>query len=169
MTGYLRGTMGVTAPLNEVSTEHIREVMGHLLKNRSPATASVFLAAFKRFFKWMLAEGERRDDPSERIKQPKVPMKKTETLSRADIKALLAACQRDKTKRGFRDTAVLLVLLDTGLRANELCAARIADLDLNGRALAVIGKGSRPRTVGLSARTAVAIDRYLRKARAGAR
>lgn len=165
MAHHLRGAMGVTAPLNEVTTEHLREFVGYLVRERAAATANTYLAVMKSFFKWLVAEGERRDDPSERIKRPTVPMTQTDILNTADIKALLAACTRDKSKLGLRDAAIILLMLDTGLRANELCSATVGDLDLDDRVISVVGKGRKPRTVGISARTCVAIDRYLRKAR----
>ncbi len=59
-----------------------------------------------------------------------------------------------------RNRTILLVPLDTGLRASELCELRIKDVDLNNRRLTVLGKGSKERIIPFSAVTSQAIWRY---------
>jgi site-specific recombinase XerD len=60
-----------------------------------------------------------------------------------------------------RNRAILLVLLDTGLRATELCELHIKNVDLNNRHLLVLGKGSKERVIPFSAVTSQAIWRYM--------
>ncbi|MGY1663373.1 tyrosine-type recombinase/integrase [Geodermatophilus sp. SYSU D00705] len=57
---------------------------------------------------------------------------------------------------------VLRLPLDTGVRVSELCGLEITDVDLDRELAYVTGKGSRPRVVPFGARTAQAVDRYLR-------
>ena len=102
------------------------------------------------------------------IKPPKVPEPRTEMLTREQTKALLAECAgKDFTSR--RDTAIILLLADTGMRRMELAGLTTEDLDLRARVAYVVGKGRRPRTVPFGARTAQALDRYLRSRRQHAR
>src|ERR671928_813103 len=63
---------------------------------------------------------------------------------------------------GRRDEVVLRLLLDTGVRVSELCGLELTDVDLDRELAYVTGKGSRPRVVPFGAKTAQAIDRYLR-------
>lgn len=58
------------------------------------------------------------------------------------------------------------MLLDTGVRACELCQMTVSGTDLDAEMTTVLGKGGRPRPVYFSARTVSALDRYLR-ARSG--
>jgi integrase len=57
---------------------------------------------------------------------------------------------------------VLRLLLDTGVRVSELCGLVLTDVDLDRELAYVTGKGSRPRVVPFGAKTAQAVDRYLR-------
>jgi integrase len=63
---------------------------------------------------------------------------------------------------GRRDEVVLRLLLDTGVRVSELCGLELTDVDLDRELAYVTGKGSRPRVVPFGAKTAQAVDRYLR-------
>src|SRR3954468_10695400 len=63
---------------------------------------------------------------------------------------------------GRRDEVIFRLLLDTGVRVSELCGLKLEDVDLDRELAYVVGKGSRPRVVPFSAKTAQAIDRYLR-------
>ena len=82
-------------------------------------------------------------NPMRRVPAPKFQQAPVEPLNREQVEALLAACdytQRAKTefRRRFRmrrptakrDRAIILILLDTGLRASELCNLRVGDVDL---------------------------------------
>jgi integrase/recombinase XerD len=98
---------------------------------------------------------------------------KMEPFTEADIRAMLSPLDKSKSysrpgKRecnhslgsSVRNRAILLVLVDTGLRASELCELRIKDVDLNNRRLIVLGKGSKERIIPFSAVTSQAIWRY---------
>lgn len=61
-----------------------------------------------------------------------------------------------------RDLALILLYADTGARLSEIVGAEVGDLDLRGRVLKIMGKGRRERVVPFGARTARAMDRYLR-------
>lgn len=95
------------------------------------------------------------------VRAPIVPEKPVPVLSDDELRALLASC----ATKGFedrRDTAIIRVLLDTGMRRDELVGLRLADVDVVGRVAVVLGKGRRERGCPFGDRTAVAIDRYLR-------
>jgi len=61
-----------------------------------------------------------------------------------------------------RDTAILLMLFDTGVRRSELAYLTVASVDLDNNLVDVIGKGNRPRRVPIGHKVAQALDRYLR-------
>jgi site-specific recombinase XerD len=89
-------------------------------------------------------------------------------LSLEDMRALLKACAgRQFADR--RDTAVIWLLADTGIRRSEAANLTVADIDLPSRTVSVMGKGRRPRMVRFGPKTAQALDRYLRVRDAHAR
>jgi site-specific recombinase XerC len=74
---------------------------------------------------------------------------------------LLRACEgRDFASR--RDTAIILLLVDTGIRRAECAGMTLDDVDLDQRIVWVLGKGRRPRALPIGRKTAQALDRYLR-------
>ena len=56
---------------------------------------------------------------------------------------------------------MILLMLDTGMRASELCGLRIHHVDLKNHRLRVFGKGSKERMLPLSPTTAMALWKYL--------
>ena len=97
-----------------------------------------------------------------KMKPPPVPESPVAVLSEEELARLIKAC----SGRGFdelRDTAIIRLLMDTGMRRGELIKLRLDDVDLDDQVAYVVGKGARPRACPLGAKTVQAIDRYLRK------
>ncbi|HEX6256209.1 MAG TPA: tyrosine-type recombinase/integrase [Euzebyales bacterium] len=95
------------------------------------------------------------------MQAPKVPEEPVPVLSRDQLKALLAACKGSGfTER--RDTAIIRLFLDTGMRLAEMTGLTVADLDMDCEVAVVMGKGRRPRSCPFGAKTGQALDRYLR-------
>lgn len=141
------------------------DVGQHLLSLRergcAPATVSLHFRALQQLFKYLVAEGERKDNPMERLTAPKVPESPVAVLSDSDLRKLLGTC----AGVGFthrRDTAILRLFLDTGMRRGELAGLKLSDVDLIGQVAYVVGKGSRVRVVPFGDRTAQALARYMR-------
>jgi site-specific recombinase XerD len=145
-----------------IRREHVEAFITDILEHWKPATAHNRYRGCHAFFRWLLEEGEIRDSPMERMKPPRLPEEPPPVLRTAELRALLTACERDKTFAGRRDEAVLRVFMDTGARRGEVLSLGIADVDLEEGLLRVTGKGSRTRIVPLGAQTVRALDRYLR-------
>jgi site-specific recombinase XerD len=130
-----------------------------------PATAQARLLALKRFSAWLTEEGELDADPVVGIKPPKLDVKVVPALTDDQLRALIKACE-GKEFPDRRDEAIVRLMAETGLRAAEVCALTVADMDL-GRGLAVVqrGKGGKGRVVQFGAQTATALDRYIRARR----
>jgi site-specific recombinase XerD len=128
-------------------------------------TVSGHLLALRRFGAWLVAEDEIDTNPIASIQQPKIDKKVVEALSDDDLRALLRACE-GKRFTDRRDTAIVRLMMETGIRAGEVVAMAVDDVDLT-RELAVIrrGKGGKGRVIPFSPQTATAIDRYLRARR----
>jgi len=85
-------------------------------------------------------------------------------ISKADARALLASCDR-RSAIGRRDYAVLVMLLQLGLRRGEVAALRLDDIDWRNGELVVRGKGTREDRLPLPADVGEAIAGYLRRGR----
>ena len=140
----------------------------------SPKTVRNAWAALRSFYRW-LADETSTPNPMLAVQMPKAVPPVIEPLSRAQIAALLKACDqtraavthgrdafamsRDTAKR---DRAIVLVLLDSGLRASELCALTVADVDVTtGYVLVKRGKGGKGRITYIGKQTRRALWRYL--------
>ena len=108
------------------------------------------------------AEPENWKNPIKKVSAPKVPKEPLEPVTWAAVEMLVKTCKRS-TFTGDRDAAILLVLLDTGLRASELLDVNLEDVNqVRGDILVRSGKGGKPRTVFMGKKTRQAVRRYLK-------
>lgn len=126
------------------------------------------LSAIRQFFKFLYAEGLRRDDPSSAIESPKQSRPLPKILSIAEVDALLDAARRqtEETKGAKRMQALRLhclleILYATGLRVSELVSLPRAAMTSGERFITVKGKGGRERMVPLTQAACAAADAYL--------
>ena len=153
----------------DLHREHVRGWLAAVRRDASTAAARSWLAGVRSFTKFLMTEGEAAADASAGVRTPPPGEPATPVLSVEELRRLVKACQGTAyTDR--RDAAVVLVLLDAGLRLAELAALTVEDVDLRGRVVRVTGKGSRRsgpryRTVPLGVKAAQALDRYLRARR----
>lgn len=126
----------------------------------SPYMVQGKVRSLKAFSSWIFAEGYTSENILASLKLPKVPTRIIEPLSATEIDCLLAA-QNPRTHIGCRDIAVLMTLLDTGIRCSELCDLRTEDAHIQEGYLKVMGKGSKERVVPVGALARKSISRYL--------
>lgn len=115
-------------------------------------------------------------DAMAKIKAPKAESVEVAPLTQADIKALMTAVRphrADRPKSGaryeqqLRDRAIILLLLDTGLRATELCSLKVGDVTLKTGRISVQGKGAKHRYVWAASVTRHALWQYVSERAAG--
>jgi site-specific recombinase XerD len=152
---------GMPTDAASIRREHVEAFVEHLLERWKPATANNRYRALSRLFAYLVEEGEITDSPMAKMNPPKVPEDLVPVLSEDDIRALLKACD-GKEYEDRRDTAIIRMFIDTGMRLGELAGLRVDDLDLDQDVAIVMGKGRRPRACPFGNKTALAIDRYLR-------
>jgi site-specific recombinase XerD len=130
-----------------------------------PATAHARLKALRRFTTWLVDEDELDVDPLLGAAPPRVPRKVTPALSDEQLRSLIRACQ-GKTLKDRRDEAIVRLMAETGLRAGEVVALKVADINLNDGLVTVRrGKGGKGRVAPFGPQTTASLDRYLRMAR----
>lgn len=128
------------------------------------STAGRELSSLKRLYQWLLRQGRMDTDPTLKIASPKLPRRLPDSLSEADVEALLAS-PGDEEPRALRDRAMLETLYATGLRVSELVGLPLAGVGLNEGVVRVLGKGSKERLVPLGEMAVDLIRRYLAEAR----
>jgi integrase/recombinase XerD len=124
----------------------------------SAATASRRRSAVRQFYRFVLGEGWRADDPSRRIEAPKQGRSLPRTLSREEVEALLAASAAREDGGGARMLALVEMAYASGLRVSELLSLKVEAVRRDPEWLIVKGKGGKERLVPLNpaARQAVA-------------
>jgi integrase/recombinase XerD len=129
-----------------------------------PASSNRRLSVFRRFYRWLIRQGHRLDDPTLRLQAARQPQRFPRTLSEIQIETLLHAPDVG-APLGLRDRAMLETLYATGLRVSELVRLRSLEAGLNEGVLRVVGKGDKERLVPLGEEAALWIRRYLADAR----
>lgn len=145
-----------------IRREHVEAYVEWLQAWASPGGVSVRYRSLQQFFNYLADEGEVATHPMAKMHCPTVPEKEVPVLDAEDIGRLLKDAEgTDFTRR--RDTALIRLFLDAGLRLAEMVALKTTDLDLRTNTVFVeMGKGRKPRTAAFGDRTAQALERYLR-------
>src|SRR5438105_2520119 len=156
---YLRAN-GMPTGVTAIRREHIESYIVSLQEaGYRPATISLAYRSIQPFWRWLVSEDELRSSPMERMTSPRVPLDAPPVLREEQMEALLTAC----SGTGFderRDTALLLLLYDTGMRRGEIAALQETDIDwLNEVVIIRAGtsKSRRGRTAPFGRRTAKAL------------
>ncbi len=123
------------------------------------------ITAARRFYRWLVRENRRSDDPTRLLETPRLGRPLPKTLSPQDAVRLLLA--PDDTPMGLRDRAMLELMYASGLRVSELVALPLPRLNLARNVVLILGKGGRERLVPMGTPAQQAIQRYLDEARAG--
>lgn len=156
---FLTGSRGTT--LAAAGRADLEAYLGDLLTRRAAATAATYYKVLKLLYQWLEDEDELPASPMAKMRPPIIPDQPVPVIPDDGLRRLLAAC----AGKGFearRDTAMIMLLLDTGARRAELVDLKLAHVDLDLDVLLVLGKGRRERALPYGHKTALALDRYLR-------
>lgn len=149
-----------TAPRpSDVTPTTIREFLRYEKEHSSASTANHSLCTLKVFFGFLHNEGFIESNPTLVVQKQKVRKPVIQTLSMEQVDRLVATCKKDFY--GVRDRAILLVLIDTGLRASELCGIALSDLDWSEQTIRVVGKGDKERIVPFGSAVRQALRQYV--------
>ncbi len=127
--------------------------------NVSAKTLRNYHADLSALWQWAIQQGVCSENPVRQIKAPVAEKKTIIPLSKAEITDLLEGISQSRYPH--RDRAIILTLLDTGIRATELCNLQIKDLNRVAGHIRVIGKGKKERLVPVSNELIQIIDEYL--------
>ena len=148
--------------LVDASLEDVEAYFGDLAaRELSPATAARRRAAVRQFYRFVLGEGWRADDPSRRVDAPRKGRPLPKVLSRGEVDRLIAAAGARDGAQGLRVACMVELLYASGLRISELLALTLAALARDPAYLIVKGKGGKERLAPLNARAREAVKAYL--------
>ncbi len=159
---YLR-TKKVSS-LDAVDKHIIRNYLGELVKlDFVKASIARKLSAIRSFYRYLLREKLVASSPVSAT-SPKLDKRLPSFLSPEEINRLLSAPDLS-TPQGQRDSALMELLYASGLRVSELVNLNLGQIDLEGREIRVLGKGSKERMVLMGEPAAAALANYLEKGR----
>lgn len=135
--------------LEQVRRDTLLEYLSWRLETGYKARSSArFLSGARGFYQYLLEEGSIIENPTLQIELPQIGRSLPDTLSEADVEALLAAPDIEEIL-GLRDRCMLEVLYACGLRVTELISLTLDQLNMRQGVVRVMGKGSKERLVPL--------------------
>lgn len=149
------------AALETASTPDLEALLaGIAADGLAPATGARRLSALKRYYRFLLKEGLRAEDPASGLSGPKLPRPLPKVLSEADVEALFDAADALPGANGVRARALLELLYAGGLRVTELVGLPLAAFARAERCVIIKGKGGRERLVPLTDAALEAVAAY---------
>lgn len=133
----------------------------HLRKEVTSRTLQSHFVNLRTFFKWLEEQQVIEQSPTTGLPQPKPVKHQVEPFSEDQVKVLLETARR--SSQPLRDVAIIQTLLNTGLRASELCDLKLSNLNVhvNHGFVSVLGKGAKRRQVPFNREAAKAIRAYM--------
>ena len=159
----------------EITINHIRQFLWYLSsepnrwggsstsarKPASQATVNHYYRVLHSFFNWLEQEGLISENPLIRVKTPKFENKVIKALTPEEVAALLGQCSA-KTALDVRNRAILMMMLDTGIRVSELVHLKPNDVNMEtGSVMVMRGKGGKQRVVRIGSNAQKALWRYV--------
>jgi len=153
----------------DISYHNLQEFIYQLSKKKiSERSQARGVSSIKAFFKFLLEEDYRQDNPASLLEGPKLGLYLPDTLSIEDIDRIISNIDV-KTDMGKRNQCILEVLYGCGLRVSELVDLKISNINFKENFLLVEGKGDKMRLVPLAKSTADYINDYITTVRINAK
>jgi integrase/recombinase XerD len=148
--------------LTAARSEDLRDYLSMLAAtDAKPSTAARRLSALRQYYKFVVGEGWREDDPTATLDSPRLGRPLPKLLDEEEIARLIAACGMLEAAEGARLTALTELLYATGLRVSELVALPLASALRDQPYLIIRGKGGKERMVPLNPAAKAALADYL--------
>jgi integrase/recombinase XerD len=163
--------LGAPTPLADVAEADVARFVA-VLREGTPehppvkaSSAARALVAVRGLHRFALREGLVDVDVSREVRPPVLPKSLPKAITIDEVKSLIEAAGFDQTPLALRDAALLEVLYGTGARISEAVGLDVDDLDLDGGAVRLFGKGSKERVVPVGSFARAAVGAYLVRAR----
>lgn len=161
---------------------HIRDFLGYLVNEKcrwglegngsetsqvkaSHTTVHHYFVVLANFFGWVVREGFLKESPTAKIKVAKPKNKVIKPYTYEEINRMMTVCDKDYEHNakflGSRNRAIVLVLLDAGVRLSELIGMTLEDVNTSNGNIRVMGKGNKERVVRIGKVAQKALWRYM--------
>jgi len=128
--------------------------------NLAAISVQTYVRGLRAFFNWLYREGYTEEHILANLRPPRIPCKIVEVLTDEEVQKILS-CLDPNTASGCRDIAILITMLDSGLRLSELTNLKMADSHIDQGFLKIMGKGSKERIVPIGGVAEKALQRYV--------
>ncbi|MEN4762579.1 MULTISPECIES: site-specific tyrosine recombinase XerD [unclassified Chryseobacterium] len=150
---------------DSIDYENLQEYIFNLSKQKfSERSQARWISSIKAFFKFLLEDEYREDNPAALLEGPKLGLYLPDTLSLPDINKIIGAIEVD-SDLGKRNQCIVEVLYGCGLRVSELIDLKISNINFNENYIKVNGKGNKTRFVPLADYTAELLRTYIDEVR----
>lgn len=141
---------------SKITSQDLRKFQIYLKENGScHSTINSRLRPIKAMFNWMIENEYMESSPSKNVKNLKPPKIEPPFLSEEEVSEMIGACRNDK------DKLIIALLVETGIRRNELVTLKLSDYD--GQHITVHGKGNKERTLILKDDVIELLDKWIEK------
>ena len=153
--------LGVDFEIENLTVQDLKKYV-FCLQNKDIASNTVksYVKGLKVFLSWLYKEEYIKDDLSVKIPLPKAEKKVVNVLTDSEIKRLFSSFNI-KTFLGIRNYCICALMLDSGLRKNEIVSLQITDLHIAENYAIVTGKGNKQRIVPLGLKSQKYLIKYL--------
>jgi site-specific recombinase XerD len=150
--------LGITEHV-QVTTETIEDYLGKLPV--SPITKSRNRSAIKSFYRYLYIKRQIPDDPGARLESIKLPSREPVYLNQQEYQLILAEVRRSSPYYRKRDSTIISLLLQSGIRRAELVALNVGDVDVSNNRLRVIRKGNKEQLLPIHPDLVIILEDYL--------
>ena len=150
----------------EIAHEHLQEFLYKLSKEKfSERSQARWISSVKAFFRFLLDDEARTDNPAALLEGPKLGLYLPDTLSYDDVEKIVKTIDLS-TDLGLRNHCIIEVLYGCGLRVSELIDLKISNINFKEGYMKVEGKGRKIRFIPLADYTLQLIQNYIKDVRA---
>jgi len=146
---------------DSIGYDNLQEYIFNLSKQKfSERSQARWISSIKAFFKFLLEDEFREDNPASLLEGPKLGLYLPDTLSLVDINKIISAIEVN-SDLGKRNQCIVEVLYGCGLRVSELIDLKISNINFKEQYIKVNGKGNKTRFVPLADYTAELLGSYI--------
>ena len=150
---------GIDKPEESGNAEVVAWLMRMKQEGKAKATVNRKLASIRIWFQYLMGEGVIDRNPATDIKSPKIERKEIAYLTTEEIDRLMS--MPDQSAKGIRDRAILELMYATGIRASELIALEIDDVNVRMGFVTCSGENMKARIIPIGRIGRKAMEEYL--------
>ncbi len=155
---------GFAGDVSRIAPAHLYSYLGRFT-HHSLESRHRYFREVRCFFNWLVAADYLKETPFRSLHNVRLPQKIVQPFNGEEIARLLACCDSE-TVAGARDRAIVLTLLDTGVRVGELVRVTVEDFDFERQRLRILyGKGNKQRIVRFGSQCQQAVEHYIQRFR----